>query len=278
MRGRYVSTEQEGSVVTVHIADPNDENFVSGAHPMHRELRDIFPALLDDTSVAAVVIAGGNELFCPFPSVANLDALLTSRSNAGATLQREAREIVEGLIAFGKPLVAAVSAPAAGFGAQLAFLADFIVAARGTYFQDTHVRLGLTAGDGATAVWPLIMGLGRARRHVLRGHPLSAEEADELGLLAELVDERAEVLPAARRLAAKLAELPGPAYAGTKNALNQWLRLSAVTSLEVAAAHQIATYESPEFRARRDAARRAAGALTPDGHKHRSDERSPNER
>jgi enoyl-CoA hydratase len=262
--GRYVTAERDGAVATVHIADPNDEHFVRDAHPMHRELRDIFPALLDDPEVAGVVIAGGAESFCPFPTLANLDALLASRPGAAQALQREAREIVERLIAFDKPLVAAVSAPAVGFGAQLAFLADFVVAARGSYFQDTHVRLGLTAGDGATAVWPLVMGLGRARRHVLRGHPLSAEDADELGLVAELTDEPAGVLPAARKLAAKLAELPGPAYAGTKHALNQWLRLGAGVALEVAAAHQLATYDSPEFRARRAS---AAGNERADEHR-----------
>jgi enoyl-CoA hydratase len=244
----FVTVELDRGVATIAISDPNGREFVADSHPMHRELRDVFPALSQDDEVAVVIVAGGRDAFCPFPTLANLDALLSANPDAAFRLQTEARQIVENLIAFDKPLIAAPSVPAAGFGAQLAFLCDFIVASRNVFFQDTHVRLGLTAGDGATVVWPLLLGFSRARRHVLRGHPLSAEDADASGLLAELVDEPNEVLPAARLLADKLALLPAMAYSTTKQALNSWLLLGASASLGLASAHQIATYESPEFR------------------------------
>jgi len=251
----YLSVEVDHGIAVVRAVDPNDEHLLPKFHPLHRELRDVFPLLAADERVRAVVFAGGKRTFCPFPDLAGLDALLSSRPDAAIQLQREAREIVANLISFDKPLVAGVAVPAVGMGAQLAFLCDFVVACRGITFQDTHVRSGLVSGDGATVVWPLLLGLARARRYVLRGHPMSAEEADELGLVAVLVDAPSEVEDAARTLAEKLATLPTTAYRLTKQALNEWLRLGSLVTLDTAAALQLASYTSPEFLAARAAAR-----------------------
>jgi enoyl-CoA hydratase len=253
----HVSVGQDGLAI-VRIDDPNDENYVKHSHPMHRELRDIWPALSADPEVRGVVLAGGDKEFYPVPTMQSLAAILESRPGIQHTLQREARDIARNIIDFTKPLVAAVSTKAHGMGAQIAFLCDFAVAARSVSFQDTHTRLGLTSGDGATLVWPLVVGLARARRYVLRGHPLSAAEAYEFGLLSDLVETPEEVLPTAEGVARKLIGLPAAAFQTTKFALNQWLRLGATISLEVASALEVGTYDSPEFRAHCQAAQETA--------------------
>jgi len=251
-RWRYLDVEEDAGIAVVRMLDPNDEHFVEKHHPMHREIRDVFPALADDRDVKAVVLAGGTSSFCPFPTLANLGALLTEHPDAPRTLQREARQIVDHIIDFEKPLVSAVAADARGMGAQVALLGDFIVASRGVVFQDTHTRLGLVSGDGATVIWPLIMGLARARRHVLRGLPLVAEDLFELGVVSELADDPASTLRLARELARKLAGQPRDAFTGTKLALNQWLRLGANLTVPMASTVEIASYWSPEFTALRE--------------------------
>lgn len=255
MSFRYLNIEREGQIATIQIGDPNDDRFIADGHPMHRELRDVFPLVAADESVVAAVITGTGSHFCPPPTLANLDALLSSGSDAALRLQLEVREIVSSMIAFHKPLVAAVSSEVLGMGAQIALLCDFVVALRSVRFRDTHVRLGLTAGDGGTVVWPLVVGLARARRLLLGGHAIEAEEAHRLGVVTELVEDADAVLPAAQAIARKLSELPQPAYSTTKLALNRWLELGASTSLDMAMALQIGTYESDEFRARREKAR-----------------------
>jgi enoyl-CoA hydratase len=253
----YVGTKLSDGVATVTISDPNDDSFVQRAHPMHRELRDIFTLLDDDPEVSVIVLAGGKHEFCPVPSLDLLDELLTARPGIAAELQAEARDLVMGMLELRKPLIAAVSKPAMGMGAQLAFVSDFLIASRDVTFRDSHVRLGLTSGDGATLIWPLLMGLARARRHILTGEPLTAGEAHEIGLVAELVERPEDVEAASLALAQKLATLPVEAYATTKRSLNGWLRAAAAKTLETAAEAQIATYESPEFLRRREAARRS---------------------
>jgi enoyl-CoA hydratase len=231
---KYVHVDLVDGIAIVRIDDPNDENYVKYSHPMHRELRDTFPKLGADPEVKAMVLLGGENEFYPVPQMASLDAIMTAKPGIEVVLQREARDIVRGMIDF---------------------LSDFVVASRDVTFQDTHTRLGLTSGDGGTLIWPLVVGLARARRYVLRGHPLSAVEAEKLGVIAELVDSAEEVPAAATKVAQKLVAIPTLAYETTKFALNQWLRLGATVSLESASALEVSSYYSPEFQAQREKSR-----------------------
>lgn len=244
---RYQTDEHGIAVVT--IGDPNDESFVADKHPMHRELRDVFPSLEEDADVKAVVLVGGAEEFCPPPSLENLRALLEQDAGAAERLQQEAKDIVLNMLALSKPLVAAVSAQASGVGAQLAFSADFLVMARGTTLRDTHVRIGLAAGDGATLVWPLSVGLPTARKHILTGSPLPAEEAHRLGALYRLVDEPSKVKDAAVALAEKLVRSDAQAFAASKQALNGWLIAAASEVLEPVNKAQVESFNGPGFAA-----------------------------
>lgn len=253
----HVDLADDG-IAAIRIDDPNDENYVEHNHPMHRELRDVFTRLGADPQVKALILLGGENEFYPVPKMESLDAIMTAKPGIEVVLQREARDIAHNLIDFPKPTVAAVAKVAHGMGAQIAFLSDFAVASRNVVFQDTHTRLGLTSGDGGTLIWPLVVGLARARRYVLRGHPLGAEEANELGLLSDLVDNPEDVEPRAYEVARKLAALPELAFTTTKFALNQWLRHGAMISLEFASNLEVSSYSSPEFTERRRLAREGA--------------------
>ena len=61
------------------------------------------------------------------------------------------------------PIIAAVNGPAVGLGASIALLCDVIFMASDAIISDPHVRVGLVAGDGGTAIWPLLVGPARAR-------------------------------------------------------------------------------------------------------------------
>lgn len=248
--GRYVRyhTDEQG-VAVVTIADPNDDSFVLDRHPMHRELRDVFPALEHDPAVKAVVLVGGDEEFCPPPSLGNLRALLEHDLGAAKRLQQEAKDIVMNMLALSKPLVAAVSTHASGVGAQLAFSADFLIMARGTALRDTHIRIGLAAGDGATLVWPLSVGLPTARKHILTGAPLAAENAHRLGAVYQLVDEPSRVQGAAVSLAEKVVRSDAAAFAASKQALNGWLLAAAPQVLDPVNEAQVDSFRGSAFAA-----------------------------
>jgi enoyl-CoA hydratase len=246
-RFKYLRVTTDGAVAIVTMLDPVDDQFLALSHPMHTELRDIFPALQSDPAVGAAVLTGDGDIFFAGPGLEDTQRLLGSSLEAGAKQMLEARQICNYMLEFTKPLVSALNGAVIGMGCQLAFLCDFSLATPGIRIQDSHVRLGLPAGDGGTMMWPLLVGMAHARRLLLRSHPLSAEEALEMGLIVEVVPAE-NLVPAAVQLARKLNLLPRFAYSSTKLALTQWLRLSAMFSSDMSLGLELAAFSGQEFK------------------------------
>ena len=99
--------------------------------------------------------------------------------------------------------------------------ADALVSAPGVNLVDPHVHMGLVAGDGGVIAWPSNMATTLAKRHLLWGEPLLAEDAHRIGVVTDLVASREEVRPRAEALAARVAALPPVAVQLTKRALNK---------------------------------------------------------
>jgi enoyl-CoA hydratase len=101
------------------------------------------------------------------------------------------------------------------------------------------VKVGLVAGDGGCVVWPQAAGMLRAKRHLLTGDPIKAEDAWMWGLVTDLVDSSAEVEPAARTLAERIAALPPVAVQGTKRSLNRVMQQRSGEVLDLSILHSI---------------------------------------
>src|SRR3546814_15204938 len=84
-----------------------------------------------------------------------------------------------------KPIVVRINGHAMGMGASLALAGDITVAVEDALIGDPHVSVGLAAGDGGSLLWPNLVGLVEARRHLLSGEPLRGKEADAKGLVNE---------------------------------------------------------------------------------------------
>ena len=90
-------------------------------------------------------------------------------------------------------------------GLELALSTDLIVASKGAKFGIPEVTVGLFAGAGALLRLPRVIPYGRAMKMALTGAPINAEEAYELGLVAELCD-KGEALDTAVQLANQIAK------------------------------------------------------------------------
>lgn len=150
-----------------------------------------------------------------------------------AAVQR-ARSLLAAITTLPVPLVVGVQGAAIGFGATLAVGADVVVACEGARVADTHVAVGLAAGDGGALFWPQSIGMLRARRYLLTGDTLDAKRAYEFGLVTDLVATPADVAPAALAIADRIAALPPLGVRGTKLALNQLTRQRAGEVVETA--------------------------------------------
>ena len=162
-------------------------------------------------------------------------------------LRHDARQLLYDLLDVQLPIVAALNGPAVGLGASIALLCDVIFMADTATIADPHVRVGVVAGDGGTVIWPLVLGPARAKQYLLTGDPVTASEAERLGLVNRVVAPDAlqdEALAFARRL----ADGAPLALRYTKLAINQTLKQAATVAFDVATALEIVTFQSDDHR------------------------------
>lgn len=217
---RYLRVEVDDGVASVTIDRPDRDNAFDAAD--HRELSTIVGDLALDESVRSILLTAAGPVF----SAGGLPDYIRSLIDDPVERERaqdEVRREVHALVDLDKPLVVAVAGPANGAALAMAMLADVIVVERQVRFREPHVLLGLAAGDHAVLAWPASMGLVKAKRYLLTGDSLTAEEAERLGLVTEVVEE-GEAAARARTYAARLAAGPAPAIRYTKRALNDRLR------------------------------------------------------
>lgn len=119
-----------------------------------------------------------------------------------------AKRLMTRLLDIEVPMIAVVNGPAKRHS-ELALLCDIVLAADDATFEDTaHFHLGgHVPGDGINVIYTMLLGINRARYFMLTGQVLSAREAKDLGLVAELMP-RDKLLPRAWELARQLAQKP----------------------------------------------------------------------
>lgn len=147
---------------------------------------EVLDAFCTDEAVRVVVVTGAGRGFCPG---ADMDSLNQIRANpeAGAGPATGGRRFDE-LLAYPKPVIAAVNGAAAGVGLVLALFCDLRFAARGAKFTTAFSRRGLIAEYGASWLLPRIVGLPRSLDLLLSGRVFTADEASEMGLVNAVLE------------------------------------------------------------------------------------------
>jgi enoyl-CoA hydratase len=213
---------------------------------MHNELLAALLEIRGLPEVRAVLFAAAGKAFSAggdLNEVVSLQGDPAKRSRMCDTGVR----IIRALLDVPVPIVVALHGDAMGLGASVALACDIIVASRTARLADPHVRVGLVAGDGGCLVWPASVGMHRAKRHLLTGDALSAEDAHRFGLVTDLVDTPEECQPAARKLAERIAGLPPIAIRGTKRALNALLDARARETFELSMAYELQSAGSEDI-------------------------------
>jgi enoyl-CoA hydratase/carnithine racemase len=116
------------------------------------------------------------------------------------------------------------------------------------YLADTHVSIGLVAGDGGAVTWPLMTSVLKAKEYLFTGEKIPAELAVELGL-ANRVVEGGRLIEEARALAHRIAEQPPQALQETKRAVNLHLQRAASAILPFALSAESESFATAELRA-----------------------------
>jgi enoyl-CoA hydratase len=160
---------------------------------------------------------------------------------------REGSQIIEEMLRFPLPVIAAVNGPAVGLGCSIALLSDILLISENAYLADPHVSVGLVAGDGGGAFWPLLTPIMRSREYLYTGDRIPAAKAVELGLASRTVAPD-ELMGEAHKLAQRLAAQPAEALQGTKRIVNMYLSQALGGPLQAGFAAERVTMQSDEHR------------------------------
>ena len=202
-----VEVSTEGPVGVLRLCRPELHNRFDEV--VFSEIGLALAGLEADTSVRAVVFASTGRTFS---AGGDTETMLAANADLQVMLAQidEGRRLFRAFADFTKPLIAALHGHVFGVATSLVLTADAVVSAPGVKIADPHVHMGLVAGDGGCVTWPASLPLVRAKRHLLWGEPLLAEDADAVG-------------PLAVELASQVAALPPVAVQLTKRALNKVL-------------------------------------------------------
>ena len=241
---RYLRFERIGDVLKVVIDRPeNDLNAVDDR--LHEELTHLFPLLQRERQARCVLLTGSGRAFSAggdfgwFPELQAPGRL--------EQLRLDAKNMIWDLLDVQLPIVCALNGHAMGLGASLALLCDVIFMAETALIGDPHVRVGIVAGDGGTAIWPLAIGPARAKQYLLTGDPVPAAEAERAGLV-NFVVPAGELDERSMEFAQRLAAGAPLAVQYTKQAINKLVKDALNTSFDTATALEIVTFHSEDHR------------------------------
>jgi 2-(1,2-epoxy-1,2-dihydrophenyl)acetyl-CoA isomerase len=235
-----VETSRDGAVLTITLNRPDKLNAFNAA--MHERLA---AALKEARSpeVRAVLLTGAGRGFCVGQ---DLGELRGAERDVAALLRDRWNRHVLGLRALEKPVLAAVNGAAAGAGLSLACACDVRLAAETAVLVPAFVNVGLVPDTGGSWLVPRLVGYPRAFEWMCSGRRVSAQEALEWGLLAEVV-EPDSLLPRAQERASELAALPTRAIGMTKRLFEGAFTARLDEQLELEAQLQLAATRTDEF-------------------------------
>ncbi|WP_020108355.1 enoyl-CoA hydratase/isomerase family protein [Nocardia sp. 348MFTsu5.1] len=211
---------RNGQVAELRLSRPEVQNRFDDV--MFGELADALEQVGADPDVRAAVLSSTGK---HFSAGGDTETMLNANKDLQVLMAQidDGRRLFKTFADFSKPLIVALHGHVFGVATSLVLTGDAVVSTAGVRISDPHVHLGLVAGDGGCVTWPTNLPLIRAKRHLLWGEPILAEDAYQLGMVTDLVAGPDEVRAKALELADRVAELPPVAVQLTKRALNKVL-------------------------------------------------------
>ena len=220
---------EEDGIAVVSLNRPEILNVLSNT--MCKEATKLLKSLEKDPNVRAIVLTGEGRAFC-----AGLD-LSEIRTGEGDTVSiyrrmEAANSLIVLLTEIMKPIVAAVNGVATASGMNLCLACDLVVASRNAKFSQNFGHVGLIPDVGGAYLLPRIAGVSKAKEIIFLDRELSAEEAQRLDIVTQLVEPE-QVMDTAKTLARKMAAGPSFAFSIAKKMLGKCEEMDITTALHM---------------------------------------------
>jgi 2-(1,2-epoxy-1,2-dihydrophenyl)acetyl-CoA isomerase len=185
---------------------------------MHGEVADALDQVTTANGARVLLITGAGRGFCAGQDLNDRAVAPGAAVDLGDSVEKYYNPLIRRLATLDMPVICAINGVAAGAGANIAFACDIVIAARSAKFIESFAAIGLIPDSGGTWNLPRIAGLPRALGMALTGEPISAERAEQWGLIWKCVDDDA-LAAEADTLAQRFAAGPTLGLAATKHAL-----------------------------------------------------------
>ncbi|MEM3397937.1 MAG: enoyl-CoA hydratase/isomerase family protein [Nitrososphaerota archaeon] len=210
-----IRVERENRIAWIILNRPHRLNALNDV--MMEELLDALTTIENDPGVRAVIITGEGDR--AFSAGADVTAFPKATPVTAEELSRKGQKVFSMIEELSKPVVAAINGYALGGGLELALACDFRIASEHAELGSPEINLGIIPGWGGTQKLVRIIGLRNAKRLVMLGERLKAEEALQIGLVDKVVPFE-KLRDEAMNLAQRLSEGPPIALKYAKYALN----------------------------------------------------------
>ena len=213
----FVRFDAEGAVGIVTIDRPKALNALNSE--VLSDLEACFDGI-DTNVIRAVVLTGsGDKSFVAGADIGEMSKLSVAE---GEAFGKKGNDVFRKIETFPVPVIAAVNGFALGGGCEIAMSCDIRICSDNAMFGQPEVGLGITPGFGGTQRLARIVGVGMAKQLIYTARNIKADEAFRIGLVNAIYSPE-ELMPAAKKMAATIAQNAPIAVRACKKAINDGL-------------------------------------------------------
>ena len=217
-----ITYEKEDGVAVLTMNRPQQKNAVSPQ--MATEVDDVLDQATADDEVKVLILTGGTEAF---------SAGMDTKAGRGGGGRRDSSifSMVDGLAAFEKPTIAAVSGYTLGGGCEIALACDLRVASDTAMFGFPEINMGVMPGAGGPQRFPRLVGIAKAKELLFTGERFNAQEAYRIGLVNKVVPVES-LMEETKKMAQVIASKAPHAIKIMKKCVNDNMQMDLATSLQ----------------------------------------------
>ena len=183
--------EERGHVAIITLNRPERLNAISG--PMLDALSEQLIACQRAPEIRVIVLTGSGRGFCAGLDLVDQQQRMSSDPDSNGAAPRgynlfdlrDAPPVV--LQKMDKPVICALNGAAAGYGMDMALLADIRIASDRAKMGAVFAKRGVLPESGGTWILPRLLGWAKAAEVAFRGRVLDAQESLDVGLVNEIV-------------------------------------------------------------------------------------------
>jgi len=239
-----ILVEDHGSWFEITLNRPDRLN--SFNDEMHLKLKAALDGAVEKNA-RAILLTGAGRGFCAGQDLGDRDpAKMGGAPDLSKTLKDFYNPLIRKIRNMNIPVVCAVNGVAAGAGANVALSCDIVLAAKSAKFIQSFAKVGLVPDAGGTWNLTRLLGEARAKALALTAEPISAEKAEDWGLIFRTYEDKT-FMDEARRLVSDLAKGPTLGLGKTKALIQSASSNTLDEQLELEAETQKICGESPDY-------------------------------